>query len=112
MNFHNSHHHNQGSRQGIYRHNSSFVNGKPSWTLNSSAIWYVIEYNVWAIGNLEDIGTAIGAIISGDSTFWCPFDMPSEYWKYYYMSAWINAGGNGIKIECLGKFQNYQQELL
>ena len=106
MKFHNSHHHNQGSRQGIYRHNSSFVNGKPSWTSNFHAIWYVREYNLWVIGNLDDIGTTIGGIKSGDSTFRCPFEMPSDHWHYAYISGWINAGADGIKLECLGNFSN------
>ena len=107
MNFHNFYRHNQGGKQGIYHHKSSFVNGKPSWISDSHAIWYVIEYNAWAIGSIENIGTTVQGITSGDSTFRCPFDMASEYWHYYNISDWINAGANGIKVECLGNFYNY-----
>ena len=33
------------------------VNGRSSWISLSSAIWFIPEYNQWAIGNLEKIGT-------------------------------------------------------
>ena len=33
------------------------VNGRSSWISFSSAIWFIPEYNEWAIGSLEKIGT-------------------------------------------------------
>jgi len=46
----------QSSRQGIYKKSSRLVDGKPSWTSDSQAIWYVSEFNFWCIGALDAIG--------------------------------------------------------
>ena len=53
----------QGTRQGTFQL-SSPVNGRPSWTSESQAIWYVPIYKEWAIGHLDDIGGTIRGITS------------------------------------------------
>ena len=86
----------QGSREGIY-HNSSMVNGRPSWTTTSQAIWY---YEGWRIGPISNKGSATAGIKS-DSGSQCPFDQPSEKWDYHTSDGWITAGANGIQVKCL-----------
>ena len=55
----------QGSCQGIYQPSSTvIVNGRPSWTSASRAIWYDQKNKNWKIGELVDIGTNIGRIKS------------------------------------------------
>ena len=89
----------QGSREGIY-HNSSLVNGKPSWTSTSQAIWYDQEFDDWTIGSLGNIGTSTGGMY-GDFANACPFDMASEEWDYWYNDVWTGAGANEIHVNCL-----------
>ena len=85
----------QGSKKGIY-HNSSVVNGKPSWTSNSNVIWYNQGY--WLIGALNYIGQFSASIYS-DVGSQCPFDLPSEMWKYSD-NGWLSAGANEINVDC------------
>ena len=42
------------------------VNGRSSWISVSSAIWFIPEYNNWAIGNLGKIGTNWRSITAHD----------------------------------------------
>ena len=55
----------QGSRQGMYQI-SDPINGKPSWTSNSRAIWYLLT-EIWFIGDLENIGEDFGSIYTNDN---------------------------------------------
>ena len=94
----------QGHREGIY-FNSSLVNGKPSWTSTSNAIWFVkglASYSSgWMIGLLSSIGQGSPGMYS-ESVHLCPFDIPSEQWYYYSAeNVWELAGQNEIKLECL-----------
>ena len=96
----------QGGREGIY-HNSSMVNGKPSWTSTSQAIWYDQNFNDWNIGSLYDIGSSRSGIYS-DSGNGCPFDQQTEKWDYYTGdnvtlgdNGWATAGANEIRVDCL-----------
>ena len=95
----------QGRRGGVYR-NSSIINGLPSWISNSQAIWYTQELNKWVIGPLDQIGTIYSAI-AGKNGFSCPFDIPSEKWKYVQNGIWASATSNEISVNCLkGIFPN------
>ena len=94
----------QGSYEGIY-HNSSRVNGRASWTSTSQTIWYLQE--VWFIGFSYNIGTSAAGIV-GDYGSECPFDLPSEKWKYFD-NGWTNAKENEILVDCLkGNFPKYE----
>ena len=90
----------QSNIEGLYI-NSSWVNGKPTWVSSSSkAIWYIQEYDEWAIGNLENIGTSYLYIYSEKVTYECPFDVPTEMWWYYSNGIWKNAVGNEVMVKC------------
>ena len=93
----------QGDKEGIY-HKSSLVNGKASWTSSSNAIWYYGgEYKLWTIGPLDNIGTTnVDIHTFFDITFHCPFDLPSEAWKYDN-NGWKFAEANEINVVCIGK---------
>ena len=88
----------QGNLEGIY-YNSSIVNGKPSWTSTSQAIWYDQNYDNWKISSLDDIGSSKAGIKS-DNGFGCPFDLPSKMWNYFD-SVWTTMGTNEMNISCL-----------
>ena len=94
----------QGSKEGIY-HNSSMVNGKPSWTSSSHAIWYHQQWNDWAISPLNDIGSSNAEIYTDDGNK-CPFNLPSEMWFYRVDgtrvdNSWTSAGVGEINVTCL-----------
>ena len=82
--------------EGVY-HNSSKVNGKPSWISTSNAIWFAEGF--WLIGYLDGIGQSSGGIYS-NYVSQCPFDLSSEKW-HYSDNGWKSAGPNEIKLECL-----------
>ena len=85
--------------KGIY-HNSSSVNGKPSWTTNFQAIW--MRGGMWYVGFLDNIGTNMAGLTSYHHTDnGCPFDIPSEQWTYFNGYIWDDAGPNEIKLKCL-----------
>ena len=93
----------QGDKKGIY-HKSSLVNGKASWTSSTNAIWYYGgDSKIWAIGSLDEIGTTTSGIHSFfDISFQCPFDLPSEGWKYSN-NGWRHAQADEINVVCIGK---------
>jgi len=61
--------------QGTYEL-SAIVNGKPSWTSLSKAIWYSQVDNDWEIGNLNDIGKNVGVIYTDGMLL-----TPNEKWQ-------------------------------
>ena len=88
-----------GERVGLYE-KSSQVNGRPSWSSTSQAIWFVDSLNRWAIGDLEDIGTITAGIANKKEVSQCPFDLPSEDWMYTN-NGWKAANANEINIVCV-----------
>ena len=86
----------QGSKKGIY-HISSIVNGKPSWTSTSNAIWYTQGH--WLLGPLEFIGQFLGSIYSSFGSQ-CPYDLPSEMWFYWNGYGWLSAEADEINVDC------------
>ena len=91
----------QSNINGYYS-KSSLINGKPSWiSASSKAIWYIQEYDEWAIGSLENIGTLYLSFYSEKVTFECAFNLRSEKWWYVYEGVWHNAVGNEIMVKCL-----------
>ena len=75
------------------------VNGKPSWTSISQAIWYDQDFENWKVGSLNNIGSSTAGIKSGDGSL-CPFHLPSEMWKYNN-NGWTSAGVGEINVACL-----------
>merc|ERR1711971_1139581 len=57
-----------GEYQGTYEMSTS-VNGKPSWTSQSKAIWYIQNRNMWVIGHLRNIGKPNGTIVTTGTLF-------------------------------------------
>ena len=92
----------QGNKQGTFQL-SSPVNGRPSWTSESHAIWYIPIYKEWAIGNLDDIGEINGGIISER---YSDVDDPRVIlsWRYWKGDELVSPDEkNDIIIECEGK---------
>ena len=88
-----------GVKEGVY-HKSNMVEGKESWTSASTFIWYDGD---WFISNLD--GSEGGMYSPYDNQ--CPFNLPSEKWKYYD-NGWKTAGANEINVHCLkGSFSKY-----
>ena len=84
--------------QGIYQP-SSTVNGRPSWTTASSAIWYIPKFKEWAIGTLDNIGTPYKGIKSEEvDELVDPQNVVS--WQYYTGSEWNSTDDkNDIIVE-------------
>ena len=73
-----------GELEGTYQL-SDMVNGKPSWTSEKFAIWYLPNPKKWCIGDLGEIGTDYGLRIVGrmNDAPEMPYDTKSWlYWLY------------------------------
>ena len=69
------------SLQGIYGVYQT-TNGRTSWKSGSKAIWFVPDWNDWAIGELKSIGTETREINSnGDQGDRSPSDVPNDEWN-------------------------------
>ena len=91
---------------------SNPVNGKSSWLLYNPkkgyeyAIWYVPEYNDWAIGPLGNKGTNIRALTSfGGQGSQDLLYVPKDKWNVWNNQAqsWVLVGADDIEIQCKGK---------
>jgi hypothetical protein len=87
---------------------SDIVNAKPSWKhkVNSKAIWYVPEYDDWAIGFLKKLGTTYRGLTStNDQGSLDIFNVPSGKWKFYNNDdqIWTKAGKTDVTIQCITK---------
>jgi len=97
----------QSSRQGTYGR-SALVNGKPSWTTDSQAIWYVPESKFWCIGALTAIGTDFCGVSSAiginDHFLNCVYGVPKNFWEFHAsVNGWTIAGPNDVKVNCLNE---------
>merc|ERR1712012_387401 len=88
----------QGNSQGNYEKHQ-IVNGRRSWKTATKAIWFIPEYNTWAIGNLESIGTKYRGIRS-KADFGDKIDDPSNGWDYYSGTEWHTIPSSDIIINC------------
>ena len=71
----------KGSLQGIYGVYQT-TNGRTSWKSTSKAIWFVPDWDDWAIGHLSNIGTRTYEIRSyGDQDERSPSDVPNNEWN-------------------------------
>ena len=89
----------QGEFQGTYELSPS-VNGKPSWTLNSKAIWYNQDYKMWLIGNLNDIGKPMGAIYTTGILLGAN---ENAKWNYSNGKIWKELATYDFSIECIAR---------
>ena len=88
----------QDKKQGTYKI-SSEVNGKPSWTSSSMAIWYIPESKVWGIGPVGSIGSSFIGIFGSKNGMDYPYEI--KEWKYVIDKDTIEtATENDISIKC------------
>ena len=74
-------------------------------TNGQTAIWYINEWNQWAIGKSEDIGSKVRGIRSSlDAN--CPGIVGDGNWDYSNQSIWYN-GATDIQVKCSGKLISY-----
>ena len=85
-----------GQYQGTYEKSAS-VNGKPSWTSQSKAIWKHPRLNTWMIGNLKDTGTHWGSIYTNG------LGLRSKYSKWYNGKIWKQLDPIDFSIECISR---------
>ena len=84
---------------------SEIVNGKRSWVSLSRAIWYDPVIEDWKIGTLGNLGTSTGSIVTAvnqnQKSIKCPYDYPSDVWKYYDGGSWLFTSVGDVIVECL-----------
>ena len=87
--------------QGSYQF-SLTVNGRPSWTSKSRAIWYVPQFKDYRIGHLKDIGATRGGITASEND---EVADPQHimYWKYHKDGdGWVSpTEESDIIVECI-----------
>ena len=87
------------SRQGNYTLAEGLVNGFPYWYHQDGmkAIWS-IRYSYWMVGNIEDLGKAIGYIaVPFDSKEW-PTQIIDGFLVFYNMN-WYTASLNEVSFK-------------
>ena len=83
---------------------ADIVNGKRSWISATQAIWFYPEFEDWAIGPLDNIGTNIQGITTGGN-YQDLFDVANDDWKYGDHDGWTDVNSGDIAINC-AKVQN------
>ena len=84
---------------------SMIINGKPSWTSEFQAIWFIPQWNQWLIGPIDSLGTTKRGIRSSQYSK-DPQNVVS--WDYFdTKSGWLS-GANDILVECIsiGMYNN------
>ena len=80
-----------GQCQGTYE-KLALVNGKPSWTSQSKALWY--DGDDWMIGSLKNIGTRRAFMYTYG------LRLGSNYGKYHDGKIWKRLDPMDFSIEC------------
>ena len=78
---------------------SEIVNEKPSWASSTHAIWYIPDFNQWAIGNLDWIGNKSRSAFTNLEEYQLP-DYYSNAWKYWNGNSFVPTNPNDIKVKC------------
>ena len=93
----------QNLGQGTYE-GYQVINGRRSWKKASQAIWFVPQFNYWAIGNFDDIGTTKCGIASKRD--YNKIDDPSNEWEYWNNEdvKWTAIPIGDIIMNCKGKY--------
>ena len=89
----------QGGRAGDY-HESAIVNGHPSWINAYNAIWWNDDVADWAVGNIEDRGSAYCGISADIGSATCPNSISSSNWDYYNGASWVSFSSSVISVTC------------
>ena len=76
------------------------MNGKSYWIQNSkrNAIWYNIDFGVWNIGLLKNLGSIKSGIVSLDSTN-NTSPIEATTWAYVKNGKWITAPASSVMVE-------------
>ena len=86
----------QGHVQGVYW-KSTTVNGKPSWTKGSRALWWGSN-GFWMVGEKASIGGTYGWLYSPVSGQ--PYGNTND-WLYHNGAAWVNPIGEiDVELGC------------
>ena len=96
----------QGDLQGKYQL-GEIVNGKQSWKTATQAIWFYPEYEDWAIGSLDEIGTNLRGISSAAEENKDLFDVANDDWMYWD-GDWKSINSGDIDIICKDNVQGVQ----
>ena len=86
---------------------SELVNGKPSWTFGTEAIWY--NQDCWIIGNVNQIGTTMGCFFTTGTLFGAN---ENGKWKYFKSNTWTCLDRNDFSIECIARKGTNQQYIV
>ena len=83
------------------------VNGKPSWTNDVYAIWYMQSNNFWLIGSLNEIGNTYGFIYAIND--FSGITDNDNQWFYWNGNVWASPSDpNDIQITCMdGKYNSF-----
>ena len=98
--------------QGTYKLSAININGHPSWTSSTHAIWYILTSKQWVVGSLQSIGTNEGKF-SGRQQDDNNFAMPCEQncWAYLNIRSMdfdkpkgygLFHNANDVNIQCTG----------
>ena len=90
-----------GECQGTYELSES-VNGKPSWTSQSTAIWFFQDRNVWMIGHLNDPDQISRTIVTNDL-------LPRAKENVVVCLCHGKIDSNDFSIECIARKGTNQQ---
>ena len=83
-------------KQGTY---TLSLSEKPSWTSESQAIWFIPQWNQWAIGPLDSLGTTNRGI---RSSYYSKDPQNVMIWDYNSMESGWTSAYDDIIVECIG----------
>ena len=85
----------RSSFEGKYQISDQFLNGKPTWFMNSYAIWY--NDGLWLIGSNADLGKNLAMISCSTSQ---EPDASNNVWNYLNGKVeWVVDNGNYIRVQ-------------
>ena len=88
---------------------SESVNGKPSWKSQSTAIWYIPDFELWTIGDLNNIGKPSGKFCTTGMLFG---SNENGKWNSFIEKTWKKLDLNDFNIDCIAKKGTNQQYLI
>ena len=90
----------QGGFAGNYQKASDLINGRSFWNQinGDSALWWDKIANAWTIGNLRDLGSNTGGIVSAQDSASPTSD---NIFKYVSGGEFVLAPINSVSIQCV-----------
>ena len=97
----------QKNKQGIYTRHDGLQYSHSQWTKDyGKSPYYIIWFDIYTSGwQITPNDMAQREIKSNPVILQCPFDLPSEEWKYRdtETNKWIRAEENEINIACIAR---------